>query len=514
MRKRNSSILLLLSIHSLLFCILLTGIIYMFIRLENRSRQQFEKETLRGYQHNLRIAISIYKRYSMFIFRQFINTEIIQHMIHDAWKSGKGHRRNVLRQNLFKKLNPLYRQLRKDYFRQVHFHFPDTGSFLRMHRPQKYGDILKNVRESVRLANKRKEIISGFEEGRIYNGYRFVYPLFYKQEHCGSVEVSVSMGSVIQAMRDIEPMEYHFLIPAHIVKQKVFKTETKNYLRHPKIPNFLIDKKIFHQNQKIFKNHQAIPESDFLQIRRRMHQGKNFIFPLLSDKFSLYVAGLRILNFKKKISGYLLMIVKKPASIKTTHFKLFGIILVSVLLLLFVLIITIIRQKHYIKMLAMYDNLTGIMNRHAAIPFLRKEISRSKRHGHPLSVIMFDIDHFKKINDRYGHPAGDIVLKTIAQLTRENIRTSDYFIRWGGEEFIIILPVTDTEGSLFVAEMIRSKIESNNFPVPGSVTSSFGVHTFTGGAETLEEIIQRADDQLYRAKEAGRNRVMASVKEL
>jgi len=127
-----------------------------------------------------------------------------------------------------------------------------------------------------------------------------------------------------------------------------------------------------------------------------------------------------------------------------------------------------------------------------------------------LSLIMFDIDHFKKVNDTYGHAVGDYVLQTLTQIVKMDLRETDYLVRWGGEEFIIIAPDTDVRRAEILAERVRKSAEEYSFDQVGTVTVSFGVTQFTGD-DTEDTFIKRTDDALYSAKRMGRNRVEVIV---
>jgi diguanylate cyclase (GGDEF)-like protein/PAS domain S-box-containing protein len=164
------------------------------------------------------------------------------------------------------------------------------------------------------------------------------------------------------------------------------------------------------------------------------------------------------------------------------------------------------RMEEKLKKLSTKDNLTGFYNRRKFKEIIRIEIERVKRYNQPLSIIMFDIDHFKKVNDKYGHGAGDYVLKTIASIVRKNVRKIDYLFRWGGEEFLILSSETQLDKAHALAERIRKAIESYKFKKVGKVTVSFGVTEFKE-RETQDSFIKRADDAMYKAKEKGRNRV-------
>ena len=152
------------------------------------------------------------------------------------------------------------------------------------------------------------------------------------------------------------------------------------------------------------------------------------------------------------------------------------------------------------------DHLTGIYNRAHFSSELVEEIYRFKRYGHTFSLIMFDIDHFKAVNDSYGHDAGDMCLIEFAKLAKGALRQSDIVARWGGEEFMILCPETDAKGAAVLAEKMRALIEHHHFPVIGKKTASFGVTEFHPSM-TEEVLLKRVDQELYQAKEDGRNRV-------
>jgi diguanylate cyclase (GGDEF)-like protein len=170
-------------------------------------------------------------------------------------------------------------------------------------------------------------------------------------------------------------------------------------------------------------------------------------------------------------------------------------------------------KNAYLEGIANLDGLTGIYNHRYFQEFLDREISRTRRLDSRVSLILADIDNFKKFNDFYGHQAGDYVLKEFASLCGELIREYDLLARYGGEEFVLVLPETDAEEAGAVAEKLRDAIEKHGFSFGGEshrVTSSFGIALFEPRlTKTLKknELIERADKALYQAKRKGRNRV-------
>jgi len=163
-----------------------------------------------------------------------------------------------------------------------------------------------------------------------------------------------------------------------------------------------------------------------------------------------------------------------------------------------------------LKMLSTTDKLTGLHNRIKIDDTLKSNLDMFKRYGNVFSIIMLDIDHFKKVNDNYGHPIGDAVLKDFATIIKQNARITDTVGRWGGEEFMIIAAETDSSGAIKFATTLKKAISDYDFEKVGRVTASFGLTQVAVGDDT-EDIIKRADLALYSAKESGRNKVVCGL---
>ena len=166
-------------------------------------------------------------------------------------------------------------------------------------------------------------------------------------------------------------------------------------------------------------------------------------------------------------------------------------------------------QKRALQRLTITDELTGLFNRRYLFREAVKEVYKASRYGHALSVAIMDIDHFKSINDTYGHDVGDLVLKEVATHCREALRKSDILCRYGGEEFVVVLPGTDLDNAFRVAERLRETIASQPIQLTESelkVTFSLGITTHQADDNDLEIMLQRADKALYEAKSSGRNR--------
>lgn len=190
-----------------------------------------------------------------------------------------------------------------------------------------------------------------------------------------------------------------------------------------------------------------------------------------------------------------------------------GTLLVDVILTLavasfYLVILIFLRHYYFIGQIAQAnkDSLVGIFNRGKGSELMREEIQRANLYRVPLSIIMFDIDDFKLINDKYGHDSGDHVLKDVIKLAQKHSRRSDILIRWGGEEFIIGCCSTQIDAANKMADRIRVAIEQHVFPMQLKVTASFGATQYHL-CEEMEDMIKRADELLYKSKKSGKNKV-------
>ncbi len=223
---------------------------------------------------------------------------------------------------------------------------------------------------------------------------------------------------------------------------------------------------------------------------------KNTLFYLLIILVSCALtAGLNVLH-----STFILRIPLTPESFIIPVFAgtVFGMMLAQ---------INLLRRK--LGEMAYTDPLTGITNRIQFNRFLETEMEKTQRYGGVFSIIFFDIDHFKAINDEYGHLTGDRILRELTERVHQVNRSSDIFARYGGEEFIILATATDLHGAKLHAERLRSEISESVFSSNVHVTCSFGVTGFDPENDTATSLINRADSAMYAAKHAGRNRVVA-----
>ena len=173
----------------------------------------------------------------------------------------------------------------------------------------------------------------------------------------------------------------------------------------------------------------------------------------------------------------------------------------------------VIENLYYeeIHRMAITDGLTNLFNKRYFLETLEKETARARRYHRPLSLIMIDLDHFKNVNDTYGHLAGDHILKELGELLRSRIRREEIVVRYGGEELAILLPETGKDGAMKVAEQMRKRVEDHTFIFAGkkiTITISAGVAELIETNYDFNGFIDVADERLYAAKKGGRNKVV------
>jgi len=171
-----------------------------------------------------------------------------------------------------------------------------------------------------------------------------------------------------------------------------------------------------------------------------------------------------------------------------------------------------------LRILSEHDSLTGILNRRKIEELIKQEMSRALRYDRKLSLLLMDIDHFKKVNDNWGHDIGDLALKHLVSVCQDNMRKVDSIGRWGGEEFIAILPEVGSEGISLVAEKLRKAIEQNPLIVEGTgkipLTISIGGTVYENSEQPWETLFKQADNALYQAKNQGRNQCCVNETQL
>jgi len=445
-----------------------------------------------------------YSKITKLLYNEIINTPEVIDLFKQA-KYGTPEEQQRIRLALYQLLTPTYESLKTINIRQLHFHLPNVSSFLRFHKPEKYGDSLLGIRYSLEIANQEKRYVEGFEEGRIYNGFRYVYPLFDEERrHIGSVETSLSFKALSNDIEETLGNEIDFILKKSIVEKKVWKDEQSNYITS-QINNHYMNES-GDAYMPIRSKYKQINQTISQEATQQMKNKKGFAI----CKDGTIITFIPISNVQgDKNAAYLISYEKSEEVSTIVNDALILLMICTIILLILSTLIFIILQKiSKIAEIATYDSLTGAYNRSTLNELLGYELERSKRKNKPLSIIFLDIDDFKSINDKYGHEKGDYVLKKVVDLMGHELRKSDRLGRWGGEEFLIMLPETNGDEAVLVAEKLREAISMGGYDISSAVTCSFGVATYVED-ESLHSMIARADTYLYKAKKEGKNRVVS-----
>lgn len=447
-------------------------------------------------------------RFSSYIFLREIDTPEVRGLMRRAWLGDEAER-DASRAELLERSRPAYELMGEYHYRQLHFHLPDSTSFLRMHSPEKFGDSLVGVRATVEAVNERLAPIIAFEEGRIYNGYRFVYPLVDEAGHWGSVELSFSMNAYLKVLSRLDECVYHFCIHRDVVESTVFEADRSRYADSPVSERFMADREV--ESTEDCERCAAFFDSIRGRLEALLDTGEN------GGLVARYQGEPRLLliNRIRNLAGEpVACIVAIKADSAYEHMAsdrlivkslsaLLGLLLTAIALILY-------RERERLIRMSTTDPLTGLYNRVTVRRALDRELGRLVRYGSPLSVLILDIDDFKSINDRFGHNEGDSVLRRLAELMRQSTRETDCVGRWGGEEFIVVLTDTPYADAMRAAEKIRASVAAAAISAKREITISVGV---TGAApdDSQESVVSRADEAMYRAKRSGKNRVEGSA---
>lgn len=323
----------------ILIAISLELLLYLFLHyLKETDIQQFES-TYKTYHISqpLNATTGFYRKSANAIYKLYIDNDEVLSIVNKASKSEDPEVQSQERQKLWNKLKNEYEIFKQTGIKQLHFHFKDTTSFLRFHKPQKYGDNLNNIRHSLVLANKEKRFVEGFEEGRIFNGYRYVFPLTYKNEHIGSVEVSVGFNAIAKVLHNDFHLQPYMILKDDVVKEKVFSNERKNY------DESLISSKYYHEVNK----YDSISSLDFDsnriskktfeevlmkhrdQFNDKLASNEYFLYFENQKDFSYIISFYPIKNIKEKNIGYIVLMDKNYDYIKIENSFLYRFIFIS-----------------------------------------------------------------------------------------------------------------------------------------------------------------------------------------
>ena len=468
------------------------------IRLQNRSllKQQldFDEKTHGIYKHYIDDMVD--HHYTYRLKELLLHESVIKALAQQDRKLL--HEKARVFWGILKEENP--------YLSIMHFHRPDGTSLLRMHKPEIYDDNIAGLRKSIQKIHKSHEPLFGCEIGRHGIYYRVILPVFEEKKYIGAVEVGIDVSYITDALYRLTGL-----------KGAVFVSKEDCYaLDKPPENNLELGKYILWNSKELENYFRPVIKSYHFQPSHEItadglsYIAHDFILPGTTNSFHGKLIFLQEITLQKKnMKNFIYKIV-----LTTFMIIVFITIVLEITLGQLLSKIELINGKltqkiKEVTLLSITDPLTQIFNRQKLNQVLTTEIQRNNRYKIPFSVLMVDIDHFKDVNDRYGHDMGDRVLIDFCRLISEHIRENDIFARWGGEEFIILLSSQSMEAAGLKAEYLRELIGKYKFKKTGNITASFGVTEYKP-LESEAQLFKRLDNNLYLAKKRGRNQVVTA----
>ncbi len=513
MKRKNRSILI-ISVVFILITFATLFALFLFMNYENFTIESIKENELSSFKREYESVLNGYRNYSQFIYENIINDKSVLEKVSLANEDRENI--SIYHDDLYKYLLDLYTYISEDDFRQLHFHFPDITSFLRMHRFSKYGDSLLDVRESVRIANEENKYVEGFEEGRIFNGYRFVYPLEYNEEQIGSVEISISIAAILRSLSELFCETYQFIIKKNVVEEKLFDEELTNYISSTVSENYYYDVEVETEIENInelcvvFVESEKINKQLRLNIDEDLQRGEEFSRVVNISNETFVASFFPVKNFRDEVVAYIIN-YSQNNTIKQHResFLILIIFLIVLYVMLMIIVFLIWRSRSKYEHFSSTDSLTNVNNRKGFFDGLKFMYDKAVKDKKDLYFLIFDLDHFKRINDNYGHSVGDYVLKILSEIITSNIRSTDFFGRWGGDEFVLAISGVSDDISKKIGEKLLKLVSEFDFDIEEKVTISIGLSKLNED-ETIDSLLKRADEELYKAKNSGRNKISFS----
>jgi len=451
-----------------------------------------------------------------------------------------GPRAARLREELYASLRSNWGEVQRTFAtRQLHFHLgPGSTSFLRVHKRERFGDAMDEVRYTIVDTNREKTPRYGFETGRVYSGLRGVVPVFAtdpgtaERVHVGALEAGTSFDYVLRILHNNYAAD-------------VAVTLNEAHLRRNMWPE-AVDQ----QFEEIFDGCQCAVEAsttpmatEILSVLGRSDRGEGATESLVYFDGTPYLwITVPLRDYRGELDASLpdagrvsfwrdatlLVSSTRAAERFNLIFGITAFLLIEIILFFAIRTVTqrlekgvrdrtveIDRQKAELERLAVEDSLTGALNRRGFERQASENLARDVRMKKPTSLLMIDIDYFKRINDTHGHEAGDRVLVATVQAIKGSLREYDVLGRIGGEEFAVLMPDTEHAAADKAAARVLAAVRTtsltgaNNSPL--KCTVSVGIHCSDGTRSSLEDLLLSADRALYEAKESGRDRAVRST---
>lgn len=425
------------------------------------------------------------------------------------------------RELLLRRASPLFEGMRRS-FHITHLYFTGTDrvNILRVHTPLRYGDIIERV--TMHQAHNSGLPAYGVELGPLGTlTLRFVAPWYDKNTHklIGYVELGIEIDHVLDKLQHLFNVQVYTLINKEFLEREKWESGMRSLKLTPHWDRFLNV-----VESKLAINHMDIHEMP-LSLAELLVDGKkitnNSMLHSADQTLTYQISTLSLHDASAQPIAQVILLSdiseKVNEANEIINMGSISVLMVgSILILFFYWLVGLIGKRiesneKELQALATCDGLTGLYNHRFFYKKFQEELERARRFNHTVSLLMLDIDHFKSVNDTYGHQAGDAILRGLSELLKDRIRAVDWVCRYGGEEIMIILPETDILGTEQTAEELRIMIEKNPFDIGNgqhiNITVSIGIANYPLDAQEVSLLVSAVDKALYKAKEDGRNRV-------
>ncbi|NPA84280.1 MAG: GGDEF domain-containing protein [Epsilonproteobacteria bacterium] len=339
-------------------------------------------------------------------------------------------------------------------------------------------------------------------------GIEFSKPIYMGSRPIGKLKVAIGYRTFVKELAKLFGGSYTYILKSEVIDKRAREHGNYLFVQSDLHPHYYYEEHAIGDREFQERIH-AINLAIRSQVQERLDRGVNFALITQVEGTTFLVTFLALTDHKGHI-GYL--IAYRPDPIVSLFTKGFWqeFLLANLALLFFLLLLYLFWDSRYrLLQLATTDKLTGAYNRQRFYELADREIARSKRHGHPFSLILFSIDNLQEIAKHYGPGTQDYLLAAIAKLVRKHIRSYDLLFRWSEGEFVILAPQTESQGAMVIAEKIRKLVGKYPFKGIGEqVGLSFGVSQFYPQSdESIDEVMNRASNALYQSKREGGNRV-------
>jgi len=477
---------------------------YFFNRDLESKQHVYLSQNVSALQSQYKATMNAYDLLSRFVFDRLGNDTKLMTLLYDA-ANRDGKPQYKVRRQIRKHLEPLFRQLKRYHFTKFSLTFPDGSVCVQMQNKNAYDNAPSMAKPDLALQKITPQMrFSGSKSTFTYSE-----PLYARGTLVCHAHLSIAFDVFKSELTRLFPSYYQVVYTKENVLSSFAGSERKWFVQSNLSKEYYTDMS-GHASDSLQKLLDDINAAIKDEAAFRMDRGEPFSLARSVQGQWFTVSFLPLADSAAGTSRAGYLISYTPDSIIESFNVAFWFrILLGNLLFGIVLgfIFYLDRHARQLKTMATHDTLTGIHNRREFDRITEQEFERSRRYKRPMSIILIDIDHFKMINDTFGHQEGDAVLKGLSDFIAENIRRPDFFARWGGEEFAILTTETTATEAAHLAENLRVKLMKQRFGKGEYITASFGVAQNDATVHDLEGLVQNADRALYRAKESGRNRV-------